>query len=180
MAVPETVADDRNIRPAFAIFFGKEAAAFGRSHAENVKEAGRGSSRGNLFRCAVRGKTRVKRIIRADALERARLLPDARHLGKGNREAVDAALHVVSSNRNELIGIFIRQRKKQHGVNDGENRGVGADAQRKREDSDNGEAGILPQHARAETQILQQGFDHGESPSLAINFLGLLHTAQPN
>ena len=29
-------------------------------------------------------------------------------------------------------------------------------------DGDNGEAEILAQHARAETQILQQGFDHRE------------------
>ena len=68
MAVPETVADDSNVRAAFAIFFGKEAAAFGRNHAENVEEAGRRSSSGNLFRRAVRGETRVERIIRSDAL----------------------------------------------------------------------------------------------------------------
>ena len=49
-----------------------------------------------------------------------------------------------------------RQRPQQHRVDDAEDRGVGADAEREREDGGRGEAGILAQHAHGVDEVLAQ------------------------
>ena len=54
----------------------------------------------------------------------------------------------------ELPGRFDGQGPKEDGVDDGEDRGVGADAQAECEDSDDGEACGLAQHAESKAQIL--------------------------
>ena len=54
------------------------------------------------------------------------------------------------------VGIGPRQRPQQHGVDDAEDRGVGADAERQREDRHRGEARIARERAGAETQILSE------------------------
>src|SRR5207245_11562148 len=62
-------------------------------------------------------------------------------------------LRVVSA---ELVGIRERQRIEEHTVDDGEERGVRADAQGQRQNSDRREAGILSQHAQSVADILPE------------------------
>ena len=61
------------------------------------------------------------------------------------------------------IGILVSQRAKQHGVDDTENCRVGAYAESEGEDGDTGEAGIFREHARAETDVLEQRFEEREA-----------------
>src|SRR5262249_6629132 len=54
----------------------------------------------------------------------------------------------------QAVGIFVRKRFENDAVEDAEDRGVGPDAKRKRENDDECEDRFLQQGARAEAQIL--------------------------
>ena len=56
----------------------------------------------------------------------------------------------------QLLGVRDRQRLQQDGIHNGEDAGVGADAEGEREDDGRREAAILDQHARGELHILKQ------------------------
>ena len=56
------------------------------------------------------------------------------------------------------VGVGIRQRAQQHGLDHGEERGVGADAEREREHDGGREAGLASEDAQGVSQIAQ---DHG-------------------
>src|SRR5579871_2586490 len=57
---------------------------------------------------------------------------------------------------NETVGVFEWQRMKKDRVDDAEDRGVGADAERKCQDGDRGEAGIFAQCAKGEPDVLEK------------------------
>src|SRR6266480_488025 len=75
---------------------------------------------------------------------------------------------------NRFAGIFIRKRLQEYGVNDRENRAVGADGERQRQYGDNREARILPQPASSEAHVpparLQKGFPAGSADDFLGNF----------
>ena len=48
----------------------------------------------------------------------------------------------------EPVAVAVRQRLEQHAAHDAEDRGVGADAEREREDDDGGERGAVAQRAQ--------------------------------
>ena len=52
-----------------------------------------------------------------------------------------------------------RQRPQQHGVDDAEDRRVGADAEREREDGDGGKARAAKERACPVAEILPEGFE---------------------
>ena len=58
----------------------------------------------------------------------------------------------------ELSGVADRQRLQQHGVDDGEDGGVGADADGEGQDGGRREAAVLPQQAEGEAGVLEQAF----------------------
>src|SRR5215470_10911818 len=60
----------------------------------------------------------------------------------------------------------------------GKNRCAGADPERKRENSNGGEAGRLPQHARGEAKVLQQPLQPEDTPDLACVFFYPSHIAE--
>src|SRR4029077_2893444 len=80
--------------------------------------------------------------------------------------------------RDELLRIGIGQRIEEHAVDDGEDGGVGADAEGKSEDRDEGEPGILAQRARAVAQILEEFFEPEPAPLVAGNLLHQLNVAK--
>ena len=54
-------------------------------------------------------------------------------------------------------GLAKRQRPQQHAIDDGKNGGVGADAERERQDGDEGKPGLAPQHTAGVADVLKQG-----------------------
>jgi hypothetical protein len=54
----------------------------------------------------------------------------------------------------ELRGIFEGQGAEQDGVYDAEDRGIGADAEGKGKDGDDGEAGRFCEHAQGKSEVL--------------------------
>ena len=62
--------------------------------------------------------------------------------------------------QHEIVRAGKRQRPQQHGVDDAEDRGVGADADCKREDREEKKAGRPPERAGGVAEILEEPFDH--------------------
>ena len=80
------------------------------------------------------------------------------------RLAMQSAARVVGPDERESARIAIRKRPKHHGVDDAEHRGVGADAERQRDDRDGREARRSAQATRGIAHILPDGF-HGALPA---------------
>ena len=71
----------------------------------------------------------------------------------------------------ELLGMRVRQRIEEHGVDDGKQGSVGADAQSQGEDRDGREAGIFSQRAGSVAQVLQEFFEPEPTPLVAGDLL---------
>jgi hypothetical protein len=68
--------------------------------------------------------------------------------------------------QDEILRLGKRQGTQEHGVDDAEDRRVGADAEGQGQHRDGGEAGIFPQHANAETQIPREVLQHGQAAAV--------------
>jgi hypothetical protein len=87
--------------------------------------------------------------------ERIGLLPvvDVITIRELRRDRLRSALYCQDG---QAVRVLHRQRTKEEGVNDGENRPVCADPQRECEDCDNREAPAFPQHAHTELHVLPE------------------------
>ena len=62
----------------------------------------------------------------------------------------------VFTEHGDAVGVRVRQWSQQHRVDDAEDGGVCADAERESEDGDDCEARIFPEHAQRETNVLHR------------------------
>src|SRR5690348_3966799 len=94
--------------------------------------------------------------------------------------AVNGALRVSDAlcNRDEPVRARHRKQVQGGGVENGEDGGVGADAEGEGEDGDCREARGLAQHAEAEAQILREAFDEADAAGLAALFLDAFEAAE--
>ena len=79
-------------------------------------------------------------------------------VGHRRAGALDARARKRVVEKDEAVGFGIRQRPQQHGADDGEDRGVGADAERQRQDGGQREGAILAEQPEREAEILNQSF----------------------
>ncbi len=79
---------------------------------------------------------------------------------------------------NKAIRTGIRQRAEQHGMDDAEDGGVGADAERERADDDSGEPRRAHERARRESGVLPEVVEPPERPRIAMKFLRLRNAAE--
>ena len=73
-------------------------------------------------------------------------------------EEVPAAVHVaitvhLGPDHDDAVGLVVGQRGQQRSVNDAEDGGVGANAEREGENGDRREAGIFPEQTQAEKEV---------------------------
>src|SRR5262245_2085251 len=71
-------------------------------------------------------------------------------------EARPAALGIALSEADEAVGVLERQLAQHNGIYHTEDGRVRANAQTEREQNNQSESGVLPQHSSAEAQVLQQ------------------------
>ena len=76
------------------------------------------------------------------------------------------------------IGTGIRQRAEQHGMDDAEDGGVGADAEREGADDDRGEPRRAQERARRESGVLTEVVEPPERPRIAMQLLRLRHSTK--
>ena len=79
---------------------------------------------------------------------------------------------------NKAIGTGIRQRSEQHGMDDAEDGGVGADAEREGAHDDRGEPRRAQERARRESRVLTEVAEPPERPGIAMEFLRLRNPAE--
>ena len=110
-----------------------ERAAEQRLHAEDLEELRRRLRREQPLGLADAGEVGVPALADGERIEDLHALADVavgRH-GKPGFEAVEDGVVVVE--RHQPIGLVVRQRPQQHAVDEREDRGVRADAQRERQ-----------------------------------------------
>ncbi len=103
--------------------------------------------------------------VRRQRLEPAGLCPPVEKIRRRDAEARPAAREIVLVDDHELLGLVVRQRLQQKRVGDGENRGVGPDAERERDDRHGRDARFLQQQPDAVPSVAQQILHHAVSLS---------------
>ncbi len=143
----------------------REAAAERRSDAHHLEVIPAHADRRHALRLAIGHERRYPRAHHRELFEAAAPLapvedrrePDVR------REPREVAI----AERDEALRLRVRQRPQQHGVDDGEDGGVGADAERQRDKRGGREPRGPPQHPEAVPDILRQRLEHREAALIA-------------
>src|SRR5262249_24319004 len=92
---------------------------------------------------------------RRHALERFGVVAIVRITDRRDR-GFQIDLRIIMVDHYQRRGVLIRQRPEEHRIDDAEDRRVGADAQRQRDDCDDGEPWFTHQRAKPETQVLPE------------------------
>ena len=156
---PDPVAEHDDLVAVRAIFLGAEGAAAQDRRAEQPEEIGGHPPRPKLFGKRSAGEVHDTGVERRDVAKHLRLLAVVHELG-GRAAAVDA-LRRSRLQHHQPVGVGKRHRLEEDGVDDREDRGVGADAERQRRHRRGGEAPALPEHPQRLPQVLEEAFNHG-------------------
>src|SRR5438270_594047 len=70
-------------------------------------------------------------------------------------QLLNLKLEKIAPKHDHSIRVLKRQRAQQNGIDDTEDGGVRANAERERDDGGQSDCALSPQHAQAETQILK-------------------------
>ena len=132
------------------------------------KEVCRHDRAGNLFRLATFESAQVVSLAPGDCeiFKNRVLLFPIEIIRIRNRDA--RLIGIRFCHDHEPIGIGVRQRPEQDGVDHTKDGGVRPDAERKREDGDESEAGRFAQLAKSETEISYHFVRHYSDLSVTI------------
>src|SRR5690242_764767 len=110
-------------------------------HAEDGKEIGGYLARDNSFSFAAASEVVAGTIVDAHLFKRLILVAPVSEVWIRDRHLIQHRTFLVE--KNEPIGLFIRKWTQQHRVNNAEDRGVCADAEREGDDHDDRDARIF-------------------------------------
>ncbi len=136
--LPERVAEDGRFRRARRVVARLQRAAGDRPYAEHVEEPIGDRRRRQALGLGAAGQRRRARVVNRDGVRGPVLLAPREEVGVGQRE--DPAFLAHDAHLHEAIGVPERERSQQHGVDDREDRGRRADAERERQNRDGREA----------------------------------------
>ena len=166
-ARPESVAEDgERVAADFLAFVGiEEAAAIG-LYAKNVEEIRADHGGLELLRLGLASP--IERKGEGDGGQAGKdrvLIAIVLVVGKGGGRKLEIdvgvdGLGVASENFREPSGFLDRKRVEEDGVDDGEDGGVGADAESERKNGDKGEARAFLEHTEAAAQVLTKSSGH--------------------
>ena len=158
-SLPELVADDhRARRGARAFLVDREVAAVDRPHAERLEVAGRDDVDHRLAGGVVLGDAGERDVVRGEVRERSARVAhvDKAGIGEGAIAALGRAVlaeHADDFTRRVSAG----ERPDHQAVDDAEDAGVDADAERQHADGGQREAGMLEEKASAVAKVLPEG-----------------------
>ena len=95
-----------------------------------------------------------RRADHPEVLERSRPLAPGDEVGLRDDVAADVPARIGFPDRDDAIGIAIRQRLEHHAADDAQGRRGGADAKRERQNRGNGESRRAHERPQREPQIL--------------------------
>jgi hypothetical protein len=146
-ALPQTVADHRDVFVAGHVLLRREHAAEQWAHAKHRKHAGGESERGDALGLVGAGEIHRPVFCGGDVGEASRLLPPIEKVGRCDRIAIVVQQH------DEAIAVRVRQWTQQHAVHDAQDRGSGTDPEREGQRRRDREGGSLEERANPELDI---------------------------
>ena len=144
---------DDPVVPGRSFLFGEQAAA-NRVGPQDAKERRRHPERGDAFGGGALADSKPAELIERLALEHVGQGQAVEVVGHRRAGPLDPGAREAIEQKHQPIGFRVRQRTQQDRSDDGEDRGVRADADRQREDGCQRERAILPEQPEGETQIL--------------------------
>ena len=164
-ALPEVVREQDGGPLALVVVLRQQDAAEQGRRAERLEELAGDPHRRDLLGIAVPREAQPVGVDDRHLRERLRRLPvvegrrrDRQLVGEAD---LPGQLRVRGPDHRQPLGIAERQRRQQHRIDDAEDRRVGADPQRQREDGDDRERRPLEQRPAGEAKVLQQGLHAG-------------------
>jgi len=151
--LPESIAQDRHQRRAESILIGCEIPTERRPRAHHAEVIRRDQPPRQTLRLTSAGQRRLPAARERHRLERLAARAPVQKVRV--RDHPRRNLLVPLRHPDQPVGVFERQRTEQHCIDDAEDRGVRANAQRKREYSHNCEALVLEQHSHTKPQVLK-------------------------
>ena len=162
-ALPQTVTDDRDARASRPELLAREAAAERRRHAEDRQRIVEQQRREHAFRDVPAGDVAVAEVERGEIRECA-APPDVRVLRRRHRFDVGRVRRELGKrqpDRDETIGVGVREGVQDEPVDQPVDEAVAADADRQREHRDGRESRTARELAQRVTDVLQQRVHFG-------------------
>ena len=149
-----------------------------RPDTHDVEEACRHDARGHPLRFGTPQEDEPHVVEFDDAVEALRLPAVVQDLLVREAGIVDTREGSLLMEHDQPIAARVRQRTQQHTIHDAEDGGVGADAQRHRDDDHDCVAGVAPQVSRAVAHVVRHGLDNARQPGVPHVVLHLGHAAE--
>ena len=181
-ARPEAVADDGDgaVRTAAArlgIVRGREQSSVGRANAEHVEVGAGGVLAAHPLRHAVDRHLEQPLVERRDTREEAVVIAEPLEARIG-RAAAAAGLPAGVVDEEQSLRVVDRQRLDQHGVDQAEDRRVGADPESERQQGHQRERRRPPQQPEGVADVAAQLVDQPQADGVAAFLLARVHAAE--
>ena len=138
--LPEVVPENDNRGSRVRVLCAREGSSEEWLHAENRKEVGGDVLHDDFFRIAAARQVGPRIDERRHPVERRDAIAPSEELRRAEHVAFAWPVRALFPEHDDPLRIAERQPFEQHRVDDREDRGVGADAERERQDSDSREA----------------------------------------
>ena len=162
MAPPDAVADHHHARRIGHVIFGTKRPSERGNDAEHREVLVRGLLARDRLWLALIDQGRPPPGHHRDFLEERVLASPVGVVPRsGPLIGGAAACPHVLPHSDQPIGVTVGQRPQQQGVDHGEDRGVGANPERQRQDGDDGEGRRFPQHPDGVADVLKHLTQHG-------------------
>src|SRR6185437_6249226 len=173
-ALPEAIREDDDAVLTGDSFFRKEAAAKMKRHAQHTVHAGSGVLGLDHLRRFLAGHVETGPAEGHEILEYGGLLLPIEKVARRNDIAKSLNF---GPDDHQLIGVRIGHGSDERGVDDGEDRRGGADAQREGQNDSESKARALDQHAQTEAKMMKR-VSHWLSQSIRSAFMGSMDAAR--
>ena len=170
-ALPEAVAEDHHPVVPVGPLVGRERAAQHRSDAQGREEARHHELGDELLRRPLARQVDAVVVEARHRRERRVAFLPPQVVERGDDVRAAGTLGALLPDGDEAPGLVEGEALEEHGVDDREDRGVRADAQRERRDRHGGKTGILREGTAREAQVLPGRLEEGEPPAVADGFL---------
>ena len=159
-ATPQRVGQQHDLIASVDLFVVAQVAAERRSDAERREKRRRHAESEQALRLAGAGQVHRPLAVGIHRRDRPAVAPPVEEVRRRDRTVQPSFARPLLGDRHHPIRVGIRQRSPQHRVDNAEDGGVGADAERQRHQRDNREARLADEHPQAEPDVLLQRFPH--------------------
>ena len=154
LSAPEVMADHDGSRTG--VFVRREEAAHHRRDAEHLEEFRRGANHVREVRGVTDDHCPAAPPVVGQRRERRGPSPPVHDVRERHDRGPRPFRRPGRRERHDAIGIGKGQRLEEHGIDDGEDRGIGADAERQHEHREDRESRIPPKRAQGVADVLPQ------------------------